>query len=112
MQLDRGRSAVRGVRESGEVQAREVSGSVDASTLPEGRNAYHVRAGATRCCALRPPLIRESQAQVSARLLTLAGEIRVRLTPICAEMPTALFDEMVLRMAYVQLRFENAPLLA
>jgi hypothetical protein len=49
---------------------------------------------------------------VSARLLTLAGEIRVRLTPICAEMPTALFDEMVLRMAYVQLRFENAPLLA
>jgi hypothetical protein len=53
----------------------------------------------------------ERCAEPSARMLELMGEIHVRLAPICTETPPALFNEMVLRIARVQLRFENAPCL-
>jgi hypothetical protein len=49
----------------------------------------------------------ESSAQPSARVLALMEEIQARLAPVCAETPPALFNEMVLRIAHVQLRYEE-----
>jgi hypothetical protein len=42
-----------------------------------------------------------------ARLLVIIEEVQARLSLICAEMPTALFNAMVERIALVQLRFEQ-----
>lgn len=44
------------------------------------------------------------------RLHALADEIRARLAPICVETPIATFNEMVLRIAHVQLTEERKEL--
>ena len=42
----------------------------------------------------------------AARLDSIIEEVRARLLLICAQMPKLLFDEMVHRIAAVQLAFE------
>jgi hypothetical protein len=53
-----------------------------------------------------------SIAPNSARYLTIRGEVHARLHPMCMEMSSDLFREMVQRIALVQLTFEGDPLLA
>jgi hypothetical protein len=42
-----------------------------------------------------------------ARLLVIIEEVQARLSLICSEMPTALFNAMVERIALAQLRYEQ-----
>jgi hypothetical protein len=46
-----------------------------------------------------------SIAPTSARYLAIVAEVRTRLCPICADMSIPLFDQMVERIALVQLVF-------
>jgi hypothetical protein len=41
------------------------------------------------------------------RLVAIIDDVRTRLRLICAEMPTPLFNEMVERIALVQLKYEK-----
>jgi hypothetical protein len=45
------------------------------------------------------------------RLRVISEDVRTRLGPICAQMPRPRFDEMVARIALVQLTFEQNVLL-
>jgi hypothetical protein len=46
----------------------------------------------------------------SPRYLKIRGEVRARLDAICTDMPTPLFDQMVERIASVQLAYEGDPI--
>lgn len=46
----------------------------------------------------------------SPRYLRIRSEVQARLATICAEMPVALFTEMVERIAVVQLAYEGDPI--
>jgi hypothetical protein len=46
----------------------------------------------------------------SPRYLRIRSEVQTRLTTICADMPVALFTEMVDRIAVVQLAYEGDPI--
>ena len=45
-------------------------------------------------------------ALTSERYLDIVAEVHARLSPICLEMSAPLFDQMVERIALVQLKFE------
>ena len=46
----------------------------------------------------------------SPRYLQIRSEVRARLDAICANMPTALFNQMVERIALVQFAYEGDPI--
>jgi hypothetical protein len=46
----------------------------------------------------------------SPRYLQIRGEVRARLDSICIDMPAPLFDQMVERIASVQLAYEGDPI--
>jgi hypothetical protein len=48
-----------------------------------------------------------STAPTSGRYLEIVDEVHARLSSICVEMSAPLFDQMVERIALVQLTFEN-----
>jgi hypothetical protein len=48
-----------------------------------------------------------STAPTSERYLEIVEAVHARLSPICHEMSTPLFDQMVERIALVQLTFES-----
>jgi hypothetical protein len=51
-------------------------------------------------------MVTASRPVNAARHLAITEEVQARLSLICAAMPTPLFNEMVARIALVQLTFE------
>lgn len=49
-------------------------------------------------------------APTSKRYCQIRSEVDARLSSICADMPTPMFDQMVERIALVQLSYEGDPL--
>ena len=54
-------------------------------------------------CGVRTP----SRSVNAARFLAITEEVQARLSLICADMSTPLFNDMVARIARVQLTFEK-----